>query len=457
MSTSFRDVQDFLSNRRLALVGASLNPKDFSRALMRELSAAGYDIVPVNHRAGADTMIEGRRVHASVGAIAAAEAPVDGAILMVPRSAAVGAVRECLAAGVSRLWFHRGAGPGAVDPEAVGVARAASALVVEGECPLMFLPGAAFVHRVHGGMTKRWVGKGLLAPRPGLGLVVVLAILQALVGFPALGGGGLLIADPSGGEIGLPVAWLASSPFADYLVPGVLLFVLGLCHVAGHHPHIAAPTGRGAGRVGARARDGRLDPRPVAVDPGALPAPVHLLRDRARRGRPRDDVARALRPARREGRRDAGRRRGGRVGRSRERHRAREFLAFLRVLDDQVPEDLDVHIVLDNYATHKTPAVKRWLKKRPRFHIHFTPTHASWLNQVERWFGLLTERQIRRGSHMSVHALKAAIMQFIEVSNETPKPFKWTATADDILARIARFAKRTLKAHEAHSTSAGNH
>lgn len=122
-----------------------------------------------------------------------------------------------------------------------------------------------------------------------------------------------------------------------------------------------------------------------------------------------------------------------------------------------MPEDLDVHIVLDNYATHKTPAVKRWLKKRPRFHIHFTPTHASWLNQVERWFGLLTERQIRRGSHMSVHALKAAIMQFIEVSNETPKPFKWTATADDILARIARFAKRTLKAHEAHSTSAGNH
>lgn len=247
MSTSFRDVQDFLSNRRLALVGASLNPKDFSRALMRELSAAGYDIVPVNHRAGADTMIEGRRVHASVGAIAAAEAPVDGAILMVPRSAAVGAVRECLAAGVSRLWFHRGAGPGAVDPEAVGVARAASALVVEGECPLMFLPGAAFVHRVHGGMTKRWVGKGLLAPRPGLGLVVVLAILQALVGFPALGGGGLLIADPSGGEIGLPVAWLASSPFADYLVPGVLLFVLGLCHVAG--TILTSRRRPGAGRV----------------------------------------------------------------------------------------------------------------------------------------------------------------------------------------------------------------
>lgn len=137
------------------------------------------------------------------------------------------------------------------------------------------------------------------------------------------------------------------------------------------------------------------------------------------------------------------------IGKCFPRHRALEFLAFLREIEAKVPPDLDVHIVLDNYATHKTPAVKRWLKKRPRFHLHFTPTHASWLNQVERWFGLLTQRQLRRGSHTSVAALKAAIGVFLDVTNEKPKPFCWTATADDILAKIARFAQRTQKAHQA--------
>ncbi len=95
--------------------------------------------------------------------------------------------------------------------------------------------------------------------------------------------------------------------------------------------------------------------------------------------------------------------------------------------------------------------------KRSRFHLHFTPTHGSWLNQVERWFGLLTERQLRRGSHTSVSQLKAAIAEFIEVTNDNPKPFKWTATADEILASIARFARRTLTAHGAAGTSAENH
>ena len=131
------------------------------------------------------------------------------------------------------------------------------------------------------------------------------------------------------------------------------------------------------------------------------------------------------------------------------RHRATEFLKFLREIEASVPLGLDVHVILDNYATHKTPAVHRWLAKRPRFHLHFTPTHASWLNQVERWFGLLTQRQLRRGAHTSVADLKQAIETFIGVNNDAPTPFKWTASADDILAKIARFAQRTLTAHPA--------
>lgn len=147
---------------------------------------------------------------------------------------------------------------------------------------------------------------------------------------------------------------------------------------------------------------------------------------------------------------------GNVIGKCFQRHRAKEFLAFLREVEASVPEELNVHIVLDNYATHKTPAVQRWLNKRPRFHLHFTPTHASWLNQVERWFGLLTQRQLQRGSHTSVAALKAAITEFIEVTNDKQKPFKWTASADEILGKIARFAQRTLKAHGEPGTSAGN-
>jgi transposase len=131
------------------------------------------------------------------------------------------------------------------------------------------------------------------------------------------------------------------------------------------------------------------------------------------------------------------------------RHRAAEFLQFLRAIEASVPPALDVHVILDNYATHKTPAVHRWLVKRPHFHLHFTPTHASWLNQVERWFGLLTQRQLRRGAHTSVAALKRAIEAFIAAHNDEPKPFKWTASADDLLAKIARFAQRTLTAHPA--------
>jgi len=130
------------------------------------------------------------------------------------------------------------------------------------------------------------------------------------------------------------------------------------------------------------------------------------------------------------------------IGRCQRRHRAVEFRKFLDTIDAAVPTDLDIHLIVDNYATHKTALIRRWLAKRPRYRMHFTPTSASWLNQVERWFTLLTQRQLRRGVHRSTQALEASIMQYIAVANETPKPFVWTKTADDILASIERFCRR---------------
>ena len=125
------------------------------------------------------------------------------------------------------------------------------------------------------------------------------------------------------------------------------------------------------------------------------------------------------------------------------RHRTIEFRKFLDTIDAQVPAALEVHLILDNYATHKTATIHRWLAKRPRFHLHFTPTSSSWLNLVERWFALLTDRQIRRASHRSTLALENAIKQYIQFTNENPKPFVWTKSADDILESIARFCQRT--------------
>lgn len=131
------------------------------------------------------------------------------------------------------------------------------------------------------------------------------------------------------------------------------------------------------------------------------------------------------------------------IGQLHQRHRAAEFRQFLDTVEANVPPRLDVHLILDNYGTHKTALIRRWLLKRPRFHLHFTPTGASWLNLVERWFALLTERQLRRGVHPRVHALKAAIRQYIVVTNTHPQPFKWIKTADDILGSVARFCQRT--------------
>lgn len=128
------------------------------------------------------------------------------------------------------------------------------------------------------------------------------------------------------------------------------------------------------------------------------------------------------------------------------RHRSTEFRQFLDAVEAQVPRDLDVHLVMDNYGTHKTPLIRNWLLKRPRFHVHFTPTYGSWLNLVERWFAALTTKQLRRGTHRSVTQLERAIREFIDAHHADPKPFVWTKTADEILASIARFAQRTLDA-----------
>ncbi len=124
------------------------------------------------------------------------------------------------------------------------------------------------------------------------------------------------------------------------------------------------------------------------------------------------------------------------------RHRAVEFKKFLTKLDQEVPADLEVHVVCDNYTTHKHPTIERWLVTRPRFHMHFTPTYSSWLNQVERWFGLLTDKQLRRSTHRSLHALEQDLRAWTAAWNADPKPFIWTKTADEIFERLASYLHR---------------
>jgi transposase len=121
-----------------------------------------------------------------------------------------------------------------------------------------------------------------------------------------------------------------------------------------------------------------------------------------------------------------------------------EFRKFLEQIDAAVPARFQAHLILDNYGTHKAPRIRRWLAQHPRFHLHFTPTGASWINLVERWFAMLTEKQIRRGVHRSTRELENAIHHFIDHHNQHPKPFVWTKTADQILDSVARFCKRTL-------------
>ena len=135
---------------------------------------------------------------------------------------------------------------------------------------------------------------------------------------------------------------------------------------------------------------------------------------------------------------------GAVIGKCYKRHRASEFLDFLKRIDQEMPKGLDVHIVMDNYATHKTPKVKAWLARRSHWHVHFTPTSASWINQVERWFAELTRKQLQRGVHRSTADLEADIIAFIGTHNENPKPYRWVKSADEILASVKRFCQKTM-------------
>lgn len=132
------------------------------------------------------------------------------------------------------------------------------------------------------------------------------------------------------------------------------------------------------------------------------------------------------------------------IGKCYKRHRAKEFKKFLAEIEANLPAGLDVHLIMDDYATHKTPAIRTWLARRPHWHVHFTPTSASWLNLVERFFAELTERQIKRGAHRSVKELESAINSYIEKRNDDPKPFTWARTADQILDAVKRYCERLM-------------
>lgn len=136
------------------------------------------------------------------------------------------------------------------------------------------------------------------------------------------------------------------------------------------------------------------------------------------------------------------------------RHRATEFLDFLKRIDAEMPNGRDVHLVMDNYATHKTPKIKAWLARRPHWHVHFTPTSASWINQAERWFADLTRKQLKRGVHRSIAELEADITAFIAARNENPKAYKWVKSADEILASVRRFCQKAMNRTSIQVTSA---
>ncbi len=141
------------------------------------------------------------------------------------------------------------------------------------------------------------------------------------------------------------------------------------------------------------------------------------------------------------------------IGKCFRRHRSQEFKKFLAVIDEAVPKELDVHLIMDNYATHKSPPIQRWLLRNPRFHVHFTPTSSSWLNMVESWFALLSKRILRRGVHRSTRALEKAIKAFLDENNEDPSPFVWTKSADDILDNLRRYCEAVDRHQSAKSNS----
>jgi transposase/transposase-like protein len=135
------------------------------------------------------------------------------------------------------------------------------------------------------------------------------------------------------------------------------------------------------------------------------------------------------------------------LARCKQKHRALDFVAFLQEIDESVEPDRQIHVVLDNLSAHKAPAVRRWVLRHPRVHFHFTPTYSSWLNLVERFFGLLTEKALKRGSHTSIPQLRRAILEYVEAHNDKRKTFRWTKTADEILDKMQRFGLRTQQVH----------
>lgn len=223
--TAFATIERFMGQRRLALVGASRDPRGFSRAMLRELVAHGYDVVPVNRGVAPGELIDGRAAYPSVDAV---PGELGGAILVLPSSEAAEATRDALVAKVPRLWYHRGAGPGASSDEALELARRAGIEVIVDECPLMYLANAGAVHRLHAGVRAAAGHVPLRAPavRPGRASVAALALVQAAVALPALPVGAGLIGDPTGGSIGMHVDSLAGSPLTSYLLPGLFLFVV---------------------------------------------------------------------------------------------------------------------------------------------------------------------------------------------------------------------------------------
>jgi putative transposase len=133
---------------------------------------------------------------------------------------------------------------------------------------------------------------------------------------------------------------------------------------------------------------------------------------------------------------------GGVIAQCKKKHRHQDFLGFLKHVEQQVPDDLEIHAIVDNYATHKHKSVKGWLARHPRWHIHYTPTYSSWLNQVEIWFNIITQKAIRRGTFSSVKELVTKIQKYVDSYNRYPRPFAWTATADSILAKVQRLCQR---------------
>ena len=221
-TTSLNTVESFLHGKRLALVGASHDPRDFSRAVMRELLEIGYDVVPVNLTPG---VMEGRKVVKHLSEI---EEPVDWALVMVPPDAAELVVRQAAKTGIRRVWLHRGAGQGSVTPEAERAGAELGLELVSGECPMMFV-GVNSAHKMHatmrrlGGSFPRRRGQEMRTPTL---IDRLLAFVSVFIGFFAAVTGAIIIADPSGDGLGWTPALLRNTPFHDFLIPGLVLFTV---------------------------------------------------------------------------------------------------------------------------------------------------------------------------------------------------------------------------------------